>query len=471
MTINKVGTCPIVKEFAMPDHLFDLAVRAVVYGFPMVYTVNEALTQVTNPRTTFTAPVNMIGAGRELAGPADEFVSLNNDTLYSVAHLDLTSEPQVLHVPDTHDRYYVMQCIDAWTNNFAYIGRRSTGTAEGFWLFAGPHWDGQVPDGVQVVHCPTNLVSINGRFAVDGPADLANVHQLQDQTWMTPLSHFPNRLDTSGRSFGDHDLAPWDRNVEPDLIWWEQFRSWSQLFPPANPDDLERFRPVGILESESPYRNPAPEFASLLTRAYAEGLALIDRTGRENAGGLVNGWGSALHMFDFNATSFGPGTINSPDWTLTDPDTAAMTRSIAALGGLWGNHGYEAAYFWTYADSSGDALTGTASYVLHLEMPPPVDAFWSMTMYDTEHYYLVDNPLNRYSIGDRTPGLVWNRDGSLDIFVQADDPGPDRRSNWLPAPPAPFRPLVRMYQPRPSVLNGTYTLPAFQKVEGTASSD
>ena len=190
--------------------------------FPIIRTASE-------PDLAWSAPVNMFGYARELLGPEPEFVSPSNDTLYAMAMVDLTEGALVLHLPDTDDRYYVMQVVDAWTNNFAYLGRRATGTKEGFYMLAGPHWDGQVPDGVTLLRAPTSVFTIVGRFATSGGDDLAKVWALQDDTWLTPLSRYPERPDNSDRAFGDWDLAPWNREVSEELVWWEKFRAWSQL--------------------------------------------------------------------------------------------------------------------------------------------------------------------------------------------------------------------------------------------------
>jgi hypothetical protein len=138
-----------------------------------------------------------------------------------------------------------------------------------------------------------------------------------------------------------------------------------------------------------------------------------------------------------------------------------LAGALAARGGLWGNHGYEAAYPMTYTDADGDDLDGRNSYTLRFDQPPPVDAFWSITMYDLPDFYLVANPIDRYSIGDRTPGLSRGSDGSITITIQSDEPADI--SNWLPAPAAPFRPIMRLYQPRASVLDGTYQIPPIRK--------
>ncbi len=139
-------------------------------------------------------------------------------------------------------------------------------------------------------------------------------------------------------------------------------------------------------------------------------------------------------------------------------------RAVAARVGLWGNHAYEAVYPTADLDGNGDQLIGEHQYVLHLEELPPVDVFWSLTMYRPPEFYLVDNPIKRYSIGDRTPGLKYNQDGSLDIFFQHESPGPEKESNWLPAPEGPFRAAMRIYQPCEAILDGSYILPPIRRV-------
>jgi hypothetical protein len=138
---------------------------------------------------------------------------------------------------------------------------------------------------------------------------------------------------------------------------------------------------------------------------------------------------------------------------------------VAARAGLWGNHGYEASYQLVYVDAGGERLDGANKYELRLSQTPPVDAFWSLTMYDVPDFRLVANQRGRYSIGDRTEGLKYGADGSLTIYKQSDSPGADKESNWLPAPPGAFRPIARMYQPGRAILDGSYVLPAIRRVE------
>jgi hypothetical protein len=443
-----------------------LATTAYIYGYPFVYDLSEVVRQTSGSGMATARPVNVFGHATQLASPRDDFVSVNNDTLYSIANCDVSREPLVLHVPDTQDRYYVMQFVDAWTNNFAYVGRRATGTRAGTYLLAGPTWEGDVPAGMALIRTPTNVFTIVGRFAVDGEADAPNVAALQAQTWLTPLGRYPKPPDNANRQFGDWEIAPFDTRVGEDLVFWEKFRSWLAQNPPprAEAELVESFRPLGLLDAESPYVQPDPELAKDLIAAAAAGQATIDQMAQSGSATPVNGWVSAVHSFDYNIHNLGPGTVDAPEWRIEDRQRAFLGRAAAARGGLWGNHGYEAAYFMNHVDGDGQQLNGAHRYQIRFDQMPPVGAFWSITMYVVPKYYLVDNPINRYSIGDRTPGLAYNADGSLDIFIQSEPPGADQAANWLPAPPGDFRPLLRAYQPGPAILDGSYVLPPIRRV-------
>jgi hypothetical protein len=384
----------------------NLAKEAYVYGYPLVYDLSEVTKATTEPKLSWSAPANVFGHATRLAGPVDEFVSVNNDSLYSIAQCDVTAEPLVLHVPDTHDRYYVMQFVDVWTNNFAYVGRRATGTAEATYLLAGPTWAGPAPAGLPVIRAPTDVFTIVGRYAVSGAADVPAVKALQDQTWLAPLSRYPDRPDAGGRRLGDRDLAPWDRRVSDDLRFWEQFRAWMRRFPPPAADQsfVRTLAPLGLLDEASPYVSPDLALVAVLTAGAAAGQAAIEALTKAGHGEPVNGWQSALHSFDYNLDALGPGTIDAPEWKIADRTRAYAIRAAAARGGLWGNHGYEACYAGTYVDDRGEQLTGAHRYAIHFESTPPVGAFWSITMYDMPTYFLVENQIDRYSIGDRTPG-------------------------------------------------------------------
>ncbi len=433
----------------------DLAAQAFIYGFPLVFNLQQ-VDRFTREGIGAVPPTpfNHFGHAAALAGPDDTFVSINNDTIYSIAQIDTAGGPVRLRVPDTSGRYYVLQFVDAWTNNFAYVGHRATGTAAGTYLLVGPGWDGDAADGETVIRLPTTIASIVGRWAVDGPADLPAVRALQEQLTLEPAGESPGLPATA-------------EGVADDLLFFEQLRVWAQAFPPADRDRAlqERLAPLGLPEAQSPYVDPDAHTADTLRRGLAAGRQGLEYALTHDASPRQHGWNLTYHVFDYNLDFFEVGTRDEEQWKMPDTPERYVRRAAAARAGLWGNHGYEAAYAMSYVDGAGDALDGTRSYRLRFTTPPPVDAFWSVTMYDLPEFFLVANPAERYSIGDRTPGLVHDEDGSLTIVLQHDEPADPRgRANWLPTPAGPFRPILRLYEPRDAVFDGTYELPPFERV-------
>jgi hypothetical protein len=436
------------------EDLAVLAADAYIYGFPLVFDLQEVSSFTRDGMGSIRpAPLNSFGHASKLADPGDKFVSVNNDTIYSVAQVDLSGGPLLLRVPDTAGRYYVLQFIDAWTNNFAYVGRRATGTAAGSFLLVPPGWRGGAPDGARVIEFPVTMGTILGRWACDGASDLAAVRALQAALALEPYG-----------PPGHADRIPAPADVPSGLAFFEQLRTWMRAFPPSALDRAyqQRFAPLGLLDPASRYGDAGPDMVRALTAGADIAKRQIETTLK--AGGLapaVNGWTLTFHMFDYNLDHLGPGTIDDPEWKVSDRGTSYLARALAARGGLWGNHGYEAAYPMTYTDADGDQLDGRNSYTIRFDQDPPVDAFWSITMYDLPNFFLDANPIGRYSIGDRTPGLHRAADGSLTIVIQHRQPADV--SNWLPAPAAPFRPIMRLYQPQASVLDGTYKIPPIVK--------
>ncbi len=440
-----------------PTDLQALAAEAYVYGFPLLFDLQEVdRFRRAGMGSLAAAPFNEFSHAGKLAGPADTFVSINNDTVYSIAQIDVSGGPVRLQVPDSAGRYYVLQFVDAWTNNFAYIGHRATGTKAGTYLLVAPGWDGSPAAQETAIRCPTAVASIVGRWAVDGEADLPAVAALQAQLTLTP---------TGGAGNG---LPQPDGTVAAELLPFEQLRVWMQAFPPAarDLDYQQRFAPLGLLDPGTPYADPDPELAAALSAGLAAGKQQLEYAMTHGASPEVNGWKLTYHAFDYNLDFFEIGALDDPRWKLTGPKLRFVERALAARGGLWGNHGYEAAYAMVYDDSDGNPLDGEERYELRFASPPPVGAFWSVTMYDLPDFYLVENPIDRYSIGDRTPGLQYAEDGSLTIYMQRAEPAePEARANWLPTPPGRFRPLLRMYEPRDAVLDGRYELPPIVRVE------
>ena len=254
------------------------------------------------------------------------------------------------------------------------------------------------------------------------------------------------------------------KGLSEAAAFYDKLRLYSQAFPPARRDQPVQasFAPIGLSTAgDSPYLNPEPQLGRAITAGYAQGqenLHTALTTG--GASPLVNGWNLTYHVFDYNLDFFQIGALDDPAFKIDNPTVRLVERAGAALGGLWGNHAYEAAYVMTYLDDQGEQLTGTRTYQLHLNPTPPVGAFWSLTMYDVPNFYLVDNPIDRYSVGDRTPGLIYEDDGALIITISHTPPdNPKGRANWLPAPAADFRPILRMYEPGPDVLSNHYTIP------------
>lgn len=433
----------------------DAIAKAFIYGYPLVYDLDEVGHFVGGGGTLpIDGPFNQLVAARDLLGPETKFVTPNNDTLYLMGMCDVRGCPLVLEVPEVADRYYVLQLVDAWSNNFAYIGTRATGTGAATYLLVEPGYDGDVPGGATVVEAPTGVFSIVGRVQVHGAADLEAVRACQDRFVLAPLvaGTEPVGLPASAEGVAD------------DLAWWESFRVRLAAFPPPPADEefVALCAQLGLTDAESPYVDPPAELRDALVAGEAAGRSLIEELSKGSID--ANGWRSAVHVFDYNLDHLGLGTIDDPAWKIADRTVAYATRAVAARQGLWGNHGYEAAYFITFLADATEQLNGQHAYELRLPSAPPVGAFWSLSMYDATDFWFVANEIDRYSIGSTTDGLVTAADGSITITMSAARPAPERVANWLPAPTGDFRPVLRMYVPGPEVLDGTYVIPAIRRI-------
>ena len=430
-------------------------VEAVVYGLPLVIMdiTREKTTNVARPEG-FAAPVNQFVNVRAFPDASfKDVVRANVDTLYSSAFLDLSAEPIVLSVPDTKGRYYLMPMLDAWTNIFASPGKRTTGTKAGHFAVTGPDWKGTLPKGVTELKSPTNMVWIIGRTQTNGPKDYPAVHAIQDGYKLVPLS-----------SFGKPYKAPQgkvDPNVDMKTPPVDQLRKLTteQYFtrmaallksnpPPASEAPLlEKLKAIGIVPGEKFDASKLdPAVARGLEKSVAVAMEKLDAASKET-GAPVNGW-------------------RVPPMVLGNFGTDYGARAVVALVGLGANLPQDAVYPSAFVDGDGKPLDGANKYVIHFDKgaTPPVNAFWSVTMYDADSFF-VANPINRYAISSWMP-LRKNADGSIDIYVQRESPGKDRESNWLPAADKAFNVTLRMYWPTdkaPSIIDGTWKPPAVKR--------
>ncbi len=380
--------------------------------------------------------------------PADtDIVTPNNDTPYSWAWLDLRAEPMVLSLPAMPaPRYYVNQWFDLYTHNFAYTGVRATGREAGNYLFAGPGWKGEVPKNItKVFRSETYFIGTLTRTQILDEKDIPAMQAVQAQFKLAPLSQFVGKP------------AP---KAVPPVAWPAPddkkmagigFISYLNALLPFMPTVasekamMARFAKIGI----EPGKLFDPNNLDPKIRAAIEqGAADAEKELKEKALAVT----SSKELFG-SRQELGTNYI--------------MARNLGAMVGIYGNTKTEAVYGAYQTTPDGKPLDGTKKWVLRYPAGqlPPVNLFWSITMYNLPQRLLVENPINRYSIGDRMPGLKMERDGSLEIYLQSDSPGPDKESNWLPTPRGPFFMVSRMYGPKQPLIDGTWTDPPLVEVK------
>jgi len=360
----------------------------------------------------------------------------NNDTIYSSAFLDLSGGPVEVTLPDVPDRYFSAAFMNALTDNFAYVGTRATGGRGGRFWVAGPGWTGRAPSGVTLFRSDTNDVWMLARVLVDGPADLETAKAIQAQVKVTVPPGRP-----AARGF-THAATPEPSDPAQFLAVVNEMLRRSQ----GGRGQLARatrFRPLGIGTQSAPSPALLKQWADFLPIGIAElreGFLFRDL--------VVDGWSYQPR---------GVGEFGSND----------RLRAMVALGGIAALGEKEAMYFHANFEKDGIRLNGAHAYRWRLPAGGvPVRGFWSLTMYDPQadgRYFLVENPIGRYSIGDRTPGLVRNPDGSLDIIIQHDRPDGPLAANWLPAPAGPFRLALRAYLPQPSLIERRWRVPPLER--------
>ncbi|EPH72676.1 hypothetical protein D929_01896 [Enterococcus faecalis 02-MB-P-10] len=441
--------------------------QAYVFGKPLVMNLEHVSTAIsTGFGTNPAAPFNTFSHATKLANATSHFVSINNDTLYSNAQVDLSDGPVFLEIPKIEDRYYVFQLVDVWTNNFAYLGQRTLGNNGGkFMLLTSSQisqFEGEYTDYRRVIS-PTTIFSIVGRIALDGEKDIPNVTNIQSKLKLTEL----------GTQLTGLPVVEGTTSLD-SMDFWKKLRTYLKSFPNSKTfdsvfDSIYTLLNVDGKESNSEFfYRMTDEQIKRFNLAEKNGYSYIKESLATSVGKTQNGWQTNLHIFDYNVDYFGIGALDDKKWIITKNNAldslkeASLARTRAAVAGLWGNHAYEAVYYPTYVDTEGNILDGENTYELYFKELPPVHAFWSITMYDAENFLLVDNEINRYSIGDRTEGLQYNEDGSLTIIVSKNKP--NNSSNWLPAPAGKFRPLFRAYLPKSEILDSKYEMPGFAQL-------
>jgi hypothetical protein len=410
------------------DQLTAAAKAAWIFGLPLI-----EITTTRGRSEAMGAPSNVFNHVRKLADHRARMVTTpNNDTLYSSAQVDLGQGPVTITLPATGDRYFSLALMDAYTNNFAILGTRTTGPDGGTFKLIGPN---DAAEGDNIVRSPTRHVWALARILVDGPHDMEAAQAVQQGLSMQG---------PAGQSIGP--------TAKRSDSWAEYFAGLGRLMA-VNPPP---FTDLAALRAMAPLRLAdfdAARFSPAQVAAIEAGIAearIEVRKGGLDGGGFTGGW-------------------SYPNARLGDFGQDYGYRAGVALGGLAALPPVEAMYMRAKGDLPRALFDGLADWRLHFPADQllPVNSFWSLSLYeatDDGQFFFTDNPLNRYAIGDRTEGLKTNADGSLDIWIGHASPGADRETNWLPAPPGPFALFMRAYLPKPALLDGRYRLPDVARV-------
>ncbi len=438
----------MVSVSTLSADLQTLSYEAFLYFYPLV-TMDVTRQQSLNGTTPGCGPPNVFNHMR--AFPDANFRSVvrpNFDTLYSSAWLDLTEGPVTLTVPDTNDRYFMLPMLDMWTDVFANPGKRTSGTDAQQYLIVGPGHQGNTGSpthDAQVIEAPTPYVWIIGRTQTNGTSDYPAVHTVQDGYTLTPAA-------PPAQAFVRDDSC--DTTTEPMRIvngmGALDFLSYAAellAVNPPHPTDfsiLARLSNLGI-EAGKPFDATkfSAEQRAQIEAGKQDALAAVT-TSAPTLATITNGWMNLGEGMGVYGNSY-------------------LRRAVVTLVGLGANPPEDAVYPIAVTDADGQPLSGDNDYVMHFDADalPPVDAFWSVTMYDAEGYQCA-NELNRFAIGDRDD-LTFNADGSLDLYLQHNNPGSDKESNWLPAPRGSLGVTMRLYAPRREILAGTWQPPALVK--------
>lgn len=432
-----------------------IAKEAYIYGFPIVDNYRVQYSYFVNKdNPEYKGGWNEIHSTARVYTPEDKAVQTpNSDTPYSMLGADLRAEPLVLTVPPIEtDRYYSLQFINGYTNNIAYVGSRTTGNGGGKYLLAGPGWQGGTPDGIdQVIRSDTDLAGVIYRTQLFGPSDLESVKRIQAGYQVAPLSVYLNAPPPPAPAPIDFvpPLTPEQQRTSPQFFEILNFALRTAPVLPNEREMRDRFARIGIgPDGDFDVDSLTPEMRSAVEAGMADAWAEFDA---------------------FKKNEVETGKVGSAQFFGTADDLKGnyLYRMAGAVFGIYGNTAAEALYPALPTDSEGQPLTGANNYTVRFGpgQLPPVNAFWSLTMYEMPASLLVANPLQRYLINSpMLPSLVADPDGGYTFYVQNASPGPGKEANWLPAPKGPFQMVMRLYWPKPDALNGTWKPPQAVKV-------
>jgi hypothetical protein len=439
----------------------DAGVDAYIYAYPLVTMelTRRVSTNVAAPEGS-KAPMGQFAKLRGYPAVDDHTVTAPNaDTLYTVLWLDVSKEPWIVGSPDMKGRYFLLPMLDGWTTVFEDPGKRTTGTGAQKFAITGPGWTGTLPAGVKEYKSPTGMVWLLGRIYCTGtPEDYKAVHSLQDQMTAVPLSAYGKPYTPApGTVDAGVDMKTGIRDQVNSMDAASYFALFAQLLktnPPAAEDApmVAALSKIGIV--------PGQDFdASKLDPAVAKGLAEAPKPAQDK----IMGW---------MKEGIVAGDLKFKDGWMFTTDTGIYgtkyrQRALITAIGLGANRPQDAVYPTSEGPDILKKYSGVNKYVIHFNKGelPPVDGFWSLTMYDA-NYFFVPNPINRYTVSQRNKFKV-NTDGSVDLYVQNDSPGKDKEQNWLPAPKDQFILMMRLYWPKekpPSLLDGSWKLPPVKEV-------
>ena len=428
--------------------------EAYVYGYPIVdnYRVQHAYF-VNRRDREYKAPYNRLFNIPRVYTPEDRAIQTpNSDTPYSWIGLDLRAEPIVFTVPAMEkQRYWSLQLIDLYTHNFDYLGTRTTGNGGGAFLVAGPQWRGATPHGItKVLRCETEIASAQFRTQLFDPGDLENVKRIQDRYAVQPLSAFLGQPVPRAAPPIDF-IEPLTAEAQKTSLDFFNILNFALQFAPSHPTETElrrRFARIGVGACKVIDTNElAPEMKRALRNGMADAWADFAAVKKQIDAGEVT-----------SADLFGTRSYLRNNY---------LHRMAAAVLGLYGNSKEEAIYPAYYVDGTGQKLNGAYRYTLRFAPGrlPPVDAFWSITMYEQPSSLLVANSIDRYLLNSAMlDAFQRDADGGLTLLIQHEPPGHHREANWLPPPKGPFAALLRLYVPKAEALDGRWTPPPLDRV-------